>query len=74
MPNYARKRCVICGKHASEVGPISWNGYCAEHGMALLEENIVGIATRSGPAHRRRLRGLERYLERERLDDRAPAA
>jgi hypothetical protein len=31
-------------------------------------DNIIGIATGQGLAHRRRLRGLERYLERARLD------
>jgi hypothetical protein len=31
-------------------------------------DNIIGIATKQGIAHRRRLRGMERYLERMRLD------
>lgn len=36
--------------------------------MLLLEENARGIASKTGPAHRRRLRGLAEYLQREMLD------
>jgi hypothetical protein len=69
MPNPNRRRCIICGKHVDEVGPLSWNGYCTTDGLALLEENVRGIHERRGPAHRRRLRGLAAYLERELLDE-----
>lgn len=37
-------------------------------------ENIVGIATRSGPAYRRRLRAIIRQAERELLDATAGTA
>jgi hypothetical protein len=33
-----------------------------------MAENADGIRTKTGDAHRRRLRGYEKWLERERLD------
>jgi len=37
-------------------------------GQQNLVDNIVGIATKQGYAHRRRLRGYERYIEKARLE------
>jgi len=68
MPNRALRHCVTCGLHDSVVGPISWGGNCRECGHANLVENIVGIATKSGDAYRRQLRGMQRYIDRARLD------
>lgn len=68
MANQTRRNCVTCGGHDSVVGTISWAGNCRECGHANLVDNIVGIATKSGDAHRRRLRGIERYVQRARLD------
>lgn len=33
-----------------------------------MNENALGISTKSGPAHRRRLRGYAKMIEREMLD------
>lgn len=42
-------RCKVCGRHESEVGPISQKGFCIEHGMEALVSNIVQMRARSGP-------------------------
>jgi hypothetical protein len=68
MASDRRRNCTCCGKHDSEVGPISWRGNCAACGTALLTENVLGIANREGPAHLRRLRGIAQRLERDYLD------
>lgn len=47
---------------------MSRSGLCNGCGHELLHENIDGIHLRKGPAHLRRLRGIAKYLERERLD------
>lgn len=57
---------MCCGKHQSEVGPISWNGNCLGCAEALLAENMLGIAERRGPAFNRQLRGMERYVAKAR--------
>ena len=59
---------MTCGGHDSVVGPISQGGNCVVCGHANLVENIVGIATKSGPAYRRRIRGYEKFVQRARLD------
>jgi len=33
-----------------------------------MTDNIIGIATKQGIAHRRWLRGMEKFVERARLD------
>lgn len=68
MSDPRRKTCSCCGRNSDEVGNISWNGYCGPCGKTILFENIDGIAARSGFAHERRLRGIERYVNRARLD------
>lgn len=68
MPDKRRKNCGCCGSHERDVGPISWQGNCRRCGQLLMVENIVGIATRTGPAHKRRLRGIIKAAERELLD------
>jgi hypothetical protein len=57
---------MCCGKHESDVGPISWNGNCLTCATALLEENVTGIAEKSGYAFRRQLSGMERYVQKAR--------
>jgi hypothetical protein len=37
--------------------------------MTLFEENARGISEKRGPAHRRRLRGYAKYIERALLDE-----
>jgi hypothetical protein len=68
MASNTRRNCTCCGKHDSEVGRISWRGNCRTCWDAILEENVVGISTRTGPAHLRRLRGIAKRLERDFLD------
>lgn len=65
MPNGARRHCIHCGRHDSEVGAISWQGNCAECGDNRLVENIVGIHTKTGVAHRRHVIGMARSLFRD---------
>jgi len=69
MGDVRRANCNCCGRHRDEVGELSWTGLCGDCGVALLNENAIGISTKTGPAHRRRLRGIARYLERAALDD-----
>lgn len=69
MPDRRRKRCVVCGRHSDEVGELSWTGKCVECWPPILEENVLGIASKTGVAHRRRLRGIAKYLERALLDE-----
>ena len=64
MADARRKRCTCCGGHTDDVGPISWRGNCRPCGKKLQEENIVGIATKSGYAYKRRARGYQRFAER----------
>jgi len=68
MPSDRRRRCTCCGRHDSEVGPISWRGNCVACAVALVKENAEGISAGHGPAHWRRIRGYERMVERARLD------
>lgn len=53
---------------------LSWTGKCDDCGKALLMENIEGIHYRKGFAHKRRLKGMARWIEREMLDLEPPAA
>ena len=66
MGDRRRRNCITCGVNESKVGPISWSGNCRSCGQINLVENIIGIATKQGYAHRRRLRGYERMIEKER--------
>lgn len=68
MPDLRRKRCVVCGGHTDEVGELSWTGKCATCWPPILEANALEISERRGPGHRRRLRGIVKYVERELLD------
>jgi hypothetical protein len=70
MPDSRRAKCTCCGGHRDDVGEMSWTGLCITCGVELLAENATGIRNKSGPAHRRRLRGMARYLERAMLDER----
>lgn len=49
MPSRFRRRCVDCGKHDSEVGPISWSGLCSEDAKRRFEENLDGLHYHAGP-------------------------
>ena len=54
---------MVCGKPASEVGAISWNGNCLGCAQALLEENNFGIAEKRGYAFKRQARGMLKYAQ-----------
>lgn len=68
MPDVRRAKCNCCGRHRDEVGELSWTGLCEDCGVTLLKENAIGISTKTGPAHRRRMRGYAKWIERESLD------
>lgn len=74
MGDSRRRTCVVCGRRDTEVGMLSWTGKCDDCGKALLMENIEGIHYRKGYAHKRRLKGMARWIEREMLDLEPPAA
>lgn len=50
MPDARRRTCRLCGKHDSEVGPITWGGYCIEHGLQIKHENALQLHAHNGPA------------------------
>lgn len=60
MPDGRRRSCRNCGARDTEVGPISWAGYCGDCGKALFHENADGIHAREGHAHERRRYGIAR--------------
>jgi len=64
-----RARCVVCKRHRDEVGELSWTGLCGECGTTIHNDNAIGISTKSGPYHRRRMRGYAIWLQRQALDD-----
>lgn len=41
--------CKVCGKNETEVGRISIQGFCAEHGRERMEANYEGLKTKRGP-------------------------
>jgi len=38
----------VCNKTAEEVGPISWRGFCGEHGVAKIMDNARSISEKRG--------------------------
>lgn len=44
-----RARCRYCGKHRNEVGPISWAGYCAKHGVMVRDQANDDMHYHRGP-------------------------
>jgi hypothetical protein len=49
MPQHARATCRNCSRHKSEVGPISWRGYCGECGPALQDARLDDLHHHRGP-------------------------
>lgn len=72
MPRLDYKRCRSCGRPAHEVGQLSHTRQCAACGKAALVENIVGIATKTGPAAKRWRRALAASVGGVLLDDARP--
>ena len=50
--------CRVCGRHTSEVGPLSTRGLCYEDSESRLRENIEGMATMTGHVRDRWARGM----------------
>jgi hypothetical protein len=71
MSDLRRAHCLTCGKSRYEVGEISWQGNCRDCGQLRLAENIIGIATQTGPGYRRWKSGMLKWaatLEPDRLE------
>lgn len=53
MPDFRRARCVPkrggCGRHASEVGLISWGGLCGDCARAKFLSHVDTMHGKSGP-------------------------
>ena len=49
MSSPTRVRCRVCGKHQSEVGPISWRGKCGKCGPRLAEQANDDMHYHQGP-------------------------
>ena len=49
MANSHRATCKVCGRHKSEVGEISWEGYCIEHGIEARDRANDELHYKHGP-------------------------
>lgn len=49
MARNTRATCRVCGKHAREVGPISWAGYCSVHGPQVRDQANDDMHYHRGP-------------------------
>lgn len=58
MPRAEYRHCKVCSRSTEEVGALSWTRLCEECGGVRLEENVYGIATKSGPAFERQRVGM----------------
>ena len=58
MPRADYRYCKACSRSSQEVGSLSWTRLCAACGGERLEENVYGIATKSGPAFERQRVGM----------------
>lgn len=73
MPRDDYKTCKECGRHADEVGPLSWARLCGDCGVGRLTENIIGLHTMTNPARDRWRRGMLGSVFPELLDVVPPA-
>ena len=73
VPDFRRQVCRPnrggCGKHASEVGPISWNGLCLACSTAHVAENVIGLANHQGAPLRRWRLGMAASIGAVLLDE-----
>jgi len=49
MANNHRATCKVCGGHKSEVGEISWEGYCIQHGVEARDRANDELHFHHGP-------------------------
>ncbi len=49
MPDGRRRTCRVCGRHETEVGPISWRGKCGECGPKLAHAAADDLHYHQGP-------------------------
>ena len=61
MPRADYKRCRLCGRPASEVGPLSHTRLCGDCALVRRDANNDGIHGKTGPEYVRWLR--RRYME-----------
>jgi len=53
MPDGRRVTCRHCGRHAREVGPISWRGKCGDCGTLLATLAMDDLHYHQGPIFKR---------------------
>lgn len=58
MPRSDYARCKSCGGSREEVGTLSCTRLCSLCAAARLEENVLGIHFKQGPAYERRRYGI----------------
>ena len=49
MARNSYRHCRFCGGHESEVGPISWRGYCKPHGVMIRDKANDDMHYHQGP-------------------------
>lgn len=69
MPDARRRNCKGCRKPDSEVGPISWRGFCESCYHERVEENVEGLHTHSGAPFLRWRRAMAASVGGVLLDD-----
>jgi hypothetical protein len=48
-PHFHPAACKVCGRSAAEVGGISQQGFCPEHGLERFNANLEQLRDRTGP-------------------------
>lgn len=72
MPRLAFKTCKSCGRHTTEVGPLSWTRLCGDCGPARHVANNDQIHEQSGPFYDHWRRRSYMAARRLLLDDVLP--
>lgn len=67
-----RANCRVCGKHRDEVGPISWAGYCGEHGPGVRDQANDDMHFHRGPYFDRWRRAMAASVGAVLMDDLQP--